>query len=219
MKVRVRVWDVPVRVFHGALIVLIAAQWASGEFGWLSMEWHFRLGYTLLALLLARIVWGFVGSDSARFAQFVRGPRSVVAYARAFAARRAEPSAGHNPLAGWSVLAMLLCVLVQIASGLCAGNPDIFLYGPLAHRFDEATVAWAMRVHQVNGVVLLVLIAVHLFGVLLHVLRHRERMIRPMIDGWKSLPRDPGLRMVGAGWALLMLAVCAAAVWMLLRWA
>ncbi len=199
--------------------MLLAAQWASGEFGWLSMDWHFRVGYALLALLLARVVWGVVGSDSARFVRFVRGPRAAWSYARAFAAGRVEPSAGHNPLAGWSVLAMLLSMFVQVVSGLCAGNPDIFLYGPLAHRLDETAVAWAMRVHEINGTILLGLIAVHVLGVLLHVVRYRERLIRAMIDGGKWLAQEPGLRMVAARWALLVLAVCAGVVWALLRWA
>jgi cytochrome b len=126
---------------------------------------------------------------------------------------------GHNPIGGWSVLLLMLGLLVQIISGLCAGDPDIFLYGPLAHRLDDATVSLAMRVHAINGKILLAWIVLHVLAVSVHVLRNRERLIRPMIDGNKWLPRDPGLRSASAWRALVVLTLSAGAVWLLLRYA
>src|SRR5689334_12667253 len=93
-----RVWDLPTRLFHWALVVLVALQFATAEFGWLSMEWHYRFGYATLALILFRVAWGFVGSQSSRFAEFVRGPRAVWRYLRAEISTNPQISIGHNPL-------------------------------------------------------------------------------------------------------------------------
>src|SRR5664279_679822 len=95
------VWDLPTRLFHWALVVLIALQYATGEFGLLSMEWHYWLGYATLALIVFRVFWGFFGSRTSRFAEFVRGPVTVARYALASARGREQTFIGHNPLGGW----------------------------------------------------------------------------------------------------------------------
>src|SRR5690606_20086129 len=103
----IRVWDLPTRLFHWALVALIALQYASGEFEWLPMEWHYVLGYTTLALVVFRLLWGFAGSDTSRFRGFVRGPRAVARYVASVARNEDRRTPGHNPLGGWSVLLML----------------------------------------------------------------------------------------------------------------
>src|SRR6185312_12815507 len=107
---RTLVWDLPTRLFHWALAILILLQYGTAEWHWLSMRWHVWLGYATLALLLFRVFWGFAGSQTARFADFVRGPRRVFVYMRELLAARATFDAGHNPghnpMGGWSVLAM-----------------------------------------------------------------------------------------------------------------
>jgi len=115
---RIAVWDAPVRLFHWALAVLVVFSYASGQLGGALMPWHVRSGYAILALLLFRILWGFFGSDTARFSSFVRGPRIAIAYARETLAGRHRPVVGHNPLGGWMVVAMIVLVATQAGSGL-----------------------------------------------------------------------------------------------------
>src|SRR5262245_11528061 len=110
---RVRVWDIPVRLFHRLLVPLIAFAWWSAEAG--HLEWHRLAGYAVLALLLFRVAWGFVGSDTARFGQFLRGPAAIGAYLRGRLV-----VLGHNPLGGWSVFAMLLLLIAEVTLGLFA---------------------------------------------------------------------------------------------------
>src|SRR5690348_14004321 len=113
---KVLVWDLPTRVFHWALAILILLQYGTAQWHWLSMRWHVWFGYGTLALILFRVIWGFAGSQTSRFADFVRGPRRVSGYVRDLLAGRAQldgHSPGHNPLGSWSVLTMLLCLFVQ----------------------------------------------------------------------------------------------------------
>ena len=130
-------WDVPVRAFHWLLIALIAFSWWSGENH--EMEWHRTSGYAILALVVFRLFWGLAGGRTARFARFVRGPRAVIAYVRGGAG--AAP--GHNPLGGWSVVAMLATVAAMVTAGLFAVDVDGLESGPLADyvTFDQGRMA------------------------------------------------------------------------------
>jgi cytochrome b len=105
VKTGIRVWDLPTRLFHWLLVVLIVLLYATGEFGMLDMRWHFWLGYATLALTVFRVSWGLFGSQTSRFADFVRGPAAVGRYVKAQISTNAHFSLGHNPLGGWSVLA------------------------------------------------------------------------------------------------------------------
>ncbi|HEX6833832.1 MAG TPA: cytochrome b/b6 domain-containing protein [Rudaea sp.] len=214
-NIAARLWDLPTRLFHWTLVVLIALQYATGEFDLLDLRWHFWFGYATLALVLFRILWGLFGSQTSRFSHFVRGPSAVVAYVRALFAPAKEPAVGHNPVGGWSVLALLACVLVQAASGLFASD-GIDNDGPLAARVSAATVKLMTRVHHWTQNVLLLLIAMHVAAALLYLLVGRENLIAPMISGKKPLAQPPAL-MFASGWkALMCLAVAVAAVALLL---
>src|SRR5262245_2329397 len=105
-------WDLPVRIFHWGVVALLPAAW------WTAEEWHFEvhqwIGCTLRVLVVGRILWGFIGSRHARFADFLVGPRAVLAYLRG----AVPASAGHNPLGGWSVVVLLTLLLAQAISGL-----------------------------------------------------------------------------------------------------
>lgn len=211
------VWDLPTRLFHWALVVLIAVQYASGEFGILSMEWHFRLGYATLALVVFRVLWGFAGSSTSRFAAFVRGPSAVIGYARDALAGRATDVPGHNPLGGWSVLLMLASILVQSLSGLFSSD-DLTETGPLAARVSDAAVKWMTRVHHINRWVLLLLIVLHLGAVLLHWVMRRENLVAPMLHGRGRGVAGAPMRAVPAWRALVLLALSSAAVALLVVW-
>ena len=130
---RVRIWDLPVRLTHWAIAALFAFQWWSGKTG--RLDWHFLAGYTVIGLLVFRLLWGVMGSSTARFAGFVRGPVAVARYVRKLFMRGdGRFHVGHNPLGGWSVVLMLALLLVQTGLGLFAIDVDGDEGGPLSAR-------------------------------------------------------------------------------------
>ncbi len=217
--VSVRVWDWPVRAFHWAVVGLAAASLVSVRIGGDAMDWHLRAGYALLALVLFRILWGFAGSRHARFASFVTGPRAVLAYLTAIRRRSKPVYAGHNPLGGWSVVALLLMLLLQGASGLFANN-DVAVEGPLAKLVSKDLSDAISSLHRRSAWLFWGLACIHVAAVLYYLFALRENLIRPMINGRKTLPRrfaDAGFA-AGAGVggrALALLALAACAVWWL----
>jgi cytochrome b len=213
----VRVWDLPTRLFHWILAVLVAGNLVTGSVGGLwQMELHMTCGYAVLALVLFRLIWGVVGSRHSRFGAFVRGPAAVLAYARDLVGGRSAPAVGHNPMGGWSVMAMLAVLLVQAGTGLFARD-DILTEGPLARTVSKATSSALTAVHEVSANLLMLLIAVHLAAVFAYLLRKGENLIRPMITGVKRWPAGGGLAAdapFASSWAALAAAVAAAAlVW------
>jgi cytochrome b len=170
VKTTLRVWDRAVRVLHWALVVSLALS-ALGLVALFGL--HRPAGYVALAVVLLRGVWGVVGSGYARFAQFVRGPRAALRYARDVAARREPRFIGHNPLGGWMVVALMLCVIGLALTG--------WLYTTDAF-FGDETVE---RVHLALAWTLLGLVAAHIAGVLSTSLRHRENLVAAMFSGTK----------------------------------
>jgi cytochrome b len=179
------VWDLPVRLFHWAIVLLIGLSWWSAEQS--ADRVHFWSGYTLLFLLIFRILWGFAGSSTARFASFLRGPAAVAAYLRTGEHR--QP--GHSPLGALSVVAMLLAMLVQVSTGLVQIDEDDFTEGPLAGLVGYDTALLAHDVHEVSFKLLLALIALHLLAIAWYRLARGRALVRPMITGRAELP--PGV--------------------------
>jgi len=211
-------WDLPTRLFHWTLVALIALLYASGEFGWLSMEWHYRFGYATLALIVFRMLWGIAGSQTSRFANFVRGPGAVWRYLAASWRGRAAHAVGHNPLGGWSVLALLASVALQAVSGLFSSD-DISEEGPLVARASAATIEWMTRIHHLNRYVLLALIGLHVAAVLLHWVIRNDNLIAPMLHG-RAVEGAPGATRIVSSWrALALLVLAAALIGGLLAWA
>ncbi|MEO5622525.1 MAG: cytochrome b/b6 domain-containing protein [Dokdonella sp.] len=215
---RIVVWDVPTRIFHWVLVALIALQFASGEFGWLPMKWHYWLGYTTLALIVFRVLWGFLGSQTSRFTDFVRSPRAAMRYALDAVRARESPSPGHNPLGGWSVLLLLASVALQAISGLFASD-DISEEGPLVAHVSEATVKLMTRIHHLNRYALLLLIALHIGAIALHYVVRNENLVAPMLHGRAHVHPARPLRFVSSWRALVLFALSASAVWALVTWA
>src|SRR3981189_1731138 len=114
---KIRIWDLPVRLFHWTLVILMAVSYFSGQAGGDWMKLHFWSGYTILTLLLFRIVWGFVGSTTARFTHFVKGPMAAIEHLKELAGTDRPRDVGHNPLGGAMVIALLLGLLPQLAPG------------------------------------------------------------------------------------------------------
>ena len=176
------VWDLPVRLFHWSLIPLIGLSWWTARNGFDRV--HFWSGHTLLFGLLFRILWGFAGSSTARFATFVRGPAAVLDYLR----HGRSGQAGHSPVGALSVLAMLLALTVQIATGLIQIDDEDLIEGPLSGLVGFDTAVLAHDVHEASFNILLGLIALHLLAVgYYHLVRGRS-LVRPMLTGRAALP-------------------------------
>lgn len=182
MAVSVRLWDWPVRLTHWLLVLLFATSWVTAEQGWL--EVHRASGLTMLAFILFRIYWGIFGSDTARFGTFVRGPAEVLRYVRGLAL----PSAGHNPLGGWSAVALLAALLSQTLLGLFAVDVDGIHSGPLAAYVNFETGRRAAHWHRSVFDILLWLVAVHTIAILAYFFVKRQNLILPMVTGFKHGP-------------------------------
>jgi len=216
----VKVWDAPVRLFHWVLVLLFAFMFVSGNLKGDWMEWHMRSGYAILALVLFRILWGFAGGTYARFSSFLAGPSAGIAFARKLLTRTPAPSAGHNPLGGWMVVALLLALLFQVTTGLFA-NDDILIEGPLASLVTKATSDKMTSWHYWNVNVLLALVAVHVVAILYHLGFMKENLIGAMFTGLKRMPADVAKGVearFGSPWlALVLLAVAAIAVYLIVK--
>lgn len=207
-----RVWDLPTRLSHWALVILLLVQLASGLFGLLSMQIHLWCGYALLSVLLFRILWGIFGSDSARFSRFLRGPGAFFSYLRGLSEPRPGYWPGHNPAGGWSVLVLLGLTLVQSLTGLFASQYG-GVSGPLAGQVDRELARSLNELHEWLYWLLLLWILVHIGVALYHLLHKRENLITAIFGhGRLQLRSDPGLGFAGAVRAWLLLAVSAASV-------
>jgi len=212
---RARIWDLPVRLFHWALVLLVVSQIVTVNIGGNAMEYHVLGGFAILTLVLFRIVWGVLGTHTARFNHFVRGPRALFSYARSLARAGPERAPGHNPLGGWSVLAMLASLFVQAVSGLFADD-EIMTTGPLWKYVSDDTARLFNVIHETNALVLLTLVCSHLAAILFYLLRKKENLITPMFTGFKHVSGDSGKSirpLEGAVRALIVLIICAGATW------
>lgn len=213
MPHRVRVWDLPTRLFHWLLVLAVIGLVITGYVGGNAMDWHARIGYCVFALLLFRIVWGFIGGHWSQFRSFFYGPASV----RAYLAGRAPPDqlVGHNPLGAGSVFVMLLVLLAQVATGL-VGDDEIAFTGPLNRFVSTAAGLRATWYHKQVGQWLLVgLVVLHIAAIAWHLRRKRQDLVRPMIVGDKELaaPAVPSRDdLASRGIALAVLAACATLV-------
>ena len=176
------VWDLPVRLFHWSIVAFLGLSWWSAENNFDRV--HFWSGYALLFLLVFRILWGFAGSSTARFANFVRGPAAVSGYLR----HGRQSQAGHSPIGALSVLAMLLALIVQIATGLIQLDDEDFIEGPLAGLVGYGTAVLAHDVHEASFNILLGLVALHLLAIGYYYLVRGRSLIRPMVTGRAVLP-------------------------------
>lgn len=183
----VRVWDLPTRLFHWALAVALVAQVITGKMGGAAMTWHFRIGYCILALVVFRIVWGFVGGHWSRFASFLYGPASVLRYLRNRHAAGDLFHVGHNPLGSASVFAMLAILLVQAGTGLVADD-EIANVGPLNRFVSTAAGLSATAWHKGAGIgIVLTLVVLHIAAIVFYRVRKRQDLIGPMFSGDKQL--------------------------------
>lgn len=176
---RIRVWDLPTRVFHWALALCVVGSFVTVKIGGNAMVWHGRIGVTVVGLLAFRLVWGFVGSTYARFTQFVRGPRAIRDYLRG-----QWQGEGHNPLGALSVLAMLATLTLLVATGLFA-NDDIAFEGPLYALVGKEFSDRMAGIHRLIEPLTITLVLAHLGAIGYYVRFRKETLIMPMITGWR----------------------------------
>ncbi|NIM56367.1 MAG: cytochrome B [Xanthomonadales bacterium] len=182
----IRIWDLPTRLFHWLLAVCVVGLVATGTLGGAWMAWHLRLGYAVLALLLFRLLWGFLGGRWSRFASFVYSPRSLTGYLRGRAPL--EHTAGHTPLGALSVFALLLVLATQVGSGLMSDD-EIATFGPLTRFVSGDTVSAATGFHKDIGQYLVIaLVVLHLLAIVWYRIGKRQSLVRPMVLGDKQLP-------------------------------
>jgi cytochrome b len=186
-KVRVLIWDLPVRICHWGFVLLLPAMWWTADEG--MMDRHQQLGITFLGLLAFRILWGFAGSTTARFSQFVKGPAVVRAYLRGGAV--SGSGVGHNPLGALSVVALLTLMATQIGLGLIAQDVDGLFSGPLNHLVTYETGDAAREWHEQLFDVLLIFVGVHVAAILFYLIVRRDNLIGPMLSG--QGPLDSGV--------------------------
>ena len=215
MRKSVRVWDLPTRVFHWALLACVVGLVITGKIGGGTIDWHARLGYAVLTLLLFRLVWGFVGGRWSRFASFIYSPRSLMQYLKG----RAHPDhlVGHNPLGAGSVFAMLLVLAAQISSGLISDD-EISFTGPLNKWVSSADGLLATWYHkEVGQFLLLGLVALHVAAIVFYLRKKRENLIYPMIVGDKIVDHDATSARDDMGSRLLALGILVACA-LFVRW-
>jgi len=190
------VWDLPTRLFHWLLAGLIGFSWWSAEYH--HLDWHIWSGCAILTLLIFRLLWGLVGSSTARFASFVRGPRAVLEYLGG-----RWTGIGHNPLGALSVLVLLAAVAIQVGLGLIAQDQDGIYTGPLYRLVSSDTSDLARELHEDWFNVILALIGLHVTAIVYYRWRGRK-LTMPMITGRAEL--DPGLRPMRPGkwWVALI---------------
>jgi len=207
---RMKVWDLPVRLFHWAIVALIFAAWLSQELD--RMQWHMWIGYTILTLLLFRIVWGLVGSDTARFVRFLHSPVAAFRHLSHIRRRERDLEIGHNAAGGWMVLVMLALIGVQAGSGLFS-NDDGNTEGPLMHLVGKDESDWLSHIHSLNFTFIEIVIVLHVLAIVVYAVLKRQNLVRPMVTGTKIMPEDAvAPRMVSPAWAAVTLAVAAGTV-------
>ncbi|MDK9724665.1 MAG: cytochrome b/b6 domain-containing protein [Sterolibacteriaceae bacterium MAG5] len=208
---RLRLWDLPTRLFHWTLVVLVAIAFVSGFKGGNGMDIHGKAGIGIAGLLAFRLVWGFAGSTYARFASFVRGPAVIRTYLRG-----EWHGVGHNPLGALSVLALLGLLAFQVGTGLF-GNDDIAFNGPLQALAGKDTSDLLTGLHRKSLWLLLALVGLHVAAIGYYARAKKENLVRPMITGWTDAPPE-GARPASGGGVLAflfavavgLLAACAA---------
>lgn len=219
--IKVKVWDLPTRFFHWAMVLLMALLWWSADAG--EMQWHQIFAYSLLVLIGFRLFWGFVGSDTARFSHFVHHPKVVLAYLNEVRSKGISVELGHNPMGGYMVIALISIISLQLVTGLFATD-DVFTEGPLYSYVSSDTSAFLTWLHKLNFNLILLLSAVHVLAVIVHALKG-DKLIGAMFSGYKRIPKfeyssaTKSQLMFKPEWlALIVMLVLAAFVFAYLMW-
>ncbi|UCV22061.1 cytochrome b/b6 domain-containing protein [Ferribacterium limneticum] len=196
---RIRLWDLPTRLFHWLLALAVIAAIVSGQLGGKLIDLHGKIGLAIIGLIAFRIVWGFAGSTYARFAQFFPTPAKIKVYLKG-----EWRGVGHNPLGGLSVFSLIFLLTVQVLSGLFA-NDDIAFVGPLFELIDKSLSDRLSGIHELLSNVLIALVVLHVVAVAFHGHFKKDNLVKPMITGWKEGVSGESAK--GGGMVALVVAV------------
>lgn len=221
---KVRVWDLPTRIFHWTLVATILFGWISIEFNEAlndpGLVYHRYNGYLAFVLILWRVLWGLGGPDSARFIRFVRGPKTVLTYTASLFSGREAHYLGHNPLGALGVLALLAAVAMQSGLGLFTEEHNLTMWGPLADLLSEDMKKTVREWHEEFFNVLIALIVAHVLAAFYHVIFKRDPIVRAMVTGKKPagayVDRDeitPASPLTAGVWALVLLGIAVGVFW------
>lgn len=203
------IWDGWVRLVHWAIAVLIVVSFTTARLHW--MDWHMRSGYAVLTLVLFRLAWGFVGSDTARFGRFLRSPVEAFRHLLHFRRREPDAEAGHNAAGGWMVLALLGLLATQAVTGLFTYD-QIFTYGPLAREVSEAWRDRLSSIHVANFNLILAAVVLHILAVVAYRAVKGHRLVAAMVSGRKTLPAHVPAPRIGSPWLAMPLLAASGAV-------
>lgn len=217
---RTRVWDIPTRLFHWLLVLLLIVLFVTGKLGGNWLEWHRRAGFSVLGLIAFRMVWGFAGSYHARFTNFVRRPGLVREYAKGVMRGDSARYVGHNPLGAISVVAMLGVLFIQALLGLFS-NDDLMLEGPYARLVSKAVSDQLTTLHKWNADLILILVGIHLAAIAFAYFYRKENLVIAMFTGEKMLPEsesnsDAEKESERPAWLAWVIGACVAAATYLL---
>ena len=206
---KVKVWDLPTRLFHWSLVASVIFMFVSAKMGGSWLQWHLRCGLFLLALILFRIVWGFVGSDTARFTQFVKSPKHIIRYIKGEITENEQP--GHNPLGALMVLALIFGVLFQVLTGLFSPDENSYMYDGFLYKLAGDNASKIRGIHLMFANILMILAIIHFVVVLFYRVVKRHNLITPMITGNKYLNDPvPQLKFASIFKVLIILMITAA---------
>jgi len=214
---KIRVWDLPTRFFHWALLALVAFAWITSEIDGTLFNLHVFAGVAILGLIVFRLVWGVIGSRYARFSDFIKPWPVVAEYGRKMFTRKAPRHLGHNPLGGWMIVFLIVTLTVTVFTGLFTSDDGNA--GPLAWRIPSGLAHTMEELHEGVSGFLGFLIGIHVLGVIVHGFVSGENLPRAMWTGYKTVPeeeRDSSGVQAGVWWrAIIAVSLSILAVWSL----
>ena len=212
---RTKLWDLPVRLTHWSFVALLPALWWSGENG--KIDLHKTLGLVMLGLVAFRILWGLVGSQTARFSQFIKGPSAVIAYIRGLRrGTEGAPAVGHNPLGAISVVLLLGLLAAQTAIGLFTQDVDGIESGPLNYLVSYDTAENLRGLHGLGFNLILLFVIVHIAAIIYYTVVKKDRLVPPMITGSRDFPEGVVAPRMAPLWrAIPLILIAVALAWWL----
>jgi len=217
---KIKVWDLFVRLSHWLVVLLVLSAWLSSEIGDAEFKWHSWNGYALLVIVLSRVLWGFVGSTTARFSSFIKSPWYAIAYLRGLLKGKEAEYAGHNPAGGWMVLMIWLTLIAQAVTGLFSSD-DIIFDAPFSFYVSSSAVKTITGIHHALFNLLVILVVFHVIAVIYHEVIKKEALVKAMLTGKKSVSKATAsnlrLKFRPFYLALLLVGLVAGAFWLLLN--
>lgn len=213
---KIKVWDLPTRLFHWALAIGFIVSFVSIKID--DMDLHIASATCILGLLVFRLLWGFFGSRTSRFTQFVPSPRRLLNYLKNKGTD--EDNIGHSPLGALSVIALLVFMLLQLLTGLVADD-EIYTTGPLRDWVSSDFSSWATSKHVLLADILQGLIVLHIVAILFYWAVKRSNLIKPMITGYKTLAANSTHNTYGTynkAVAIITIIIAAACAYGVFNW-